>query len=263
MKKTNSKPKWLLFPLLVILAILIVLAARRQFPDKSAIETAGLVAEQPAAVENEQPPEKPAETVQNANPSSVEVQSNTLPNKVQLTVPFLVQAPRANWDALHEDACEEASLIMARHFSNGSSVSEDSGDREIKDLVDYETKNGYGLSITVSQLNDIARTYFNMKNGRVESASIEKIKAELVAGQPVIIPAAGKLLGNPNFKNGGPVYHMLVITGYQGDEFITNDPGTRHGQGYRYKQNILWNAIHDWNSTNINDGRKNYLVFGE
>ena len=39
---------------------------------------------------------------------------------------------------------------------------------------------------------------------------------------------------------------MLVLTGYDERNFVTNDPGTRRGYGYKYTYSILYNAIHDW-----------------
>ena len=41
---------------------------------------------------------------------------NQLPAEINLKVPFVLQAPNALWDALHEDACEEASVIMFNAF---------------------------------------------------------------------------------------------------------------------------------------------------
>ena len=37
-----------------------------------------------------------------------------------------------------------------------------------------------------------------------------QIKEFLMAGKLVIVPAAGRQLGNPYYKAPGPVYHMLV-----------------------------------------------------
>lgn len=189
--------------------------------------------------------------------------SNPLPSKILISVPFTSQAPFAVWDAKHEDACEEASLVMLRHFQQKTTISgPDQADQEIIQLIDYETANGYGISISANQLNQIAKSDLKMTTGRViVSATIDKIKTELAAGRPVIIPAAGKLLGNPNFRNGGPNYHMLVIKGYDGNDFITNDPGTRNGLSYRYTFDTLFKAIHDWDPNNILNGPKNFLVF--
>jgi hypothetical protein len=63
----------------------------------------------------------------------------------------------------------------------------------------------------------------------------------------LILPTLGRELQNPNFKNPGPIYHMLVVQGYtKSGEIITNDPGTRKGKDYLYNPEILFNAIGDW-----------------
>lgn len=187
----------------------------------------------------------------------------SLPKSSVILVPFLVQAPFANWDALHEDACEEASLLMIKHYlDNKPILSQADGDEEIREMVAYEEENGYGLSITLRELSKIASDHYSISGGRVAiDFTIDDLKKEIVAGRPVIIPASGKDLPNPNFRNGGPNYHMLVVTGYDEDEFITNDPGTKNGEGYRYKYGDLYDAVHDWDPGNISNGQKAYLVF--
>lgn len=206
--------------------------------------------------------EKPNNNSDQTNPSTV-LEQQPLPSSAIIDMPFLVQAPFANWDPLHEDACEEASLIMVKHYLDKSGISDlNQGEKEILDLVDYENQNGYGQSITLEQLADISKSYFGLKNPRiVKDVTIENIKTEIAKGRPVIIPAAGRILPNPNFKNGGPNYHMLVVKGYSNDYFITNDPGTKNGEDFKYKYEDLVNAIHDWNAENILNGEKAYLVF--
>jgi hypothetical protein len=188
-----------------------------------------------------------------------------LPEKVLLDVPFTVQAPFANWDALHEETCEEASLMMVRYFRAKESFgSPQAVDDELKALVAWETGRGYTYDVTVRELLRIARDYYSMTSGRViVDPSLEQIKTELSQGRPVILPAAGRLLENPNFTAGGPPYHMLVIRGYDKDGFITNDPGTRRGEGFRYSFANLMDAMHDWsgNKATITSGAKAVLVF--
>jgi hypothetical protein len=71
-----------------------------------------------------------------------------------------------------------------------------------------------------------------------------------------------RLLGNPNFTSPGPLYHNLVLVGYDGDNIITNDPGTKRGEGYVYNINILYNAIHDFpgKPEDIESGKKAMIV---
>ncbi|HLC43917.1 MAG TPA: C39 family peptidase [Patescibacteria group bacterium] len=203
-----------------------------------------------------------------STPSSSAIENNPastkpalLPKNVNLTVPFTSQAPFAVWDPLHEDACEEASLLMIKHFKNGTLIiDKQTVDNEIIDLINWEKETGYGVSITLEDLSVIARIKFNLTSS-VKTASIATIKSELVAGHPVIVGAAGKILPNPNFRNGGPNYHMLVIKGYTTTKFITNDPGTIKGEGFEYTFDALYNSIHNWDQNNILNGVKDYLVF--
>jgi uncharacterized protein YvpB len=201
-----------------------------------------------------------------------------VPATALLDVPFTSQAPFANWDALHEDACEEASLMMVSHYIGKTTwATTAQADQEITNLVNYGASVlGHPKSITMYQLSGLARAYYGtnadavqananlsrLKNGVIMPVnSVDDIKREIASGRPVIVPTAGKLLNNPNFKNGGPVYHNLVIIGYDGKNFITNDPGIRQGKHYLYPYDVLLNAIHDWNAVNILDGAKVMLVF--
>lgn len=205
------------------------------------------------------------EPIERVVPVEKEVVEVEVPAEKNLDVPFLVQAPFGVWDELHGEACEEASLIMARYFITGKGFeSLESADAEIKSLIAWETDRGYKVDVSVSELKAIASGYYNLSGGRViENPTVEIIKKEIAAGRPVIVPAAGRMLGNPNFTSPGPPYHMLVIRGYTADEFITNDPGTRNGEGYKYSYQVLVDAMHDWNGSTatIESGPKRVLVF--
>jgi hypothetical protein len=87
---------------------------------------------------------------------------------------------------------------------------------------------------------------YGLKTRIIEDYSEDDIKKELVAGNLVILSFNGKQLGNPNFRNGGPVYHMLVVRGYNTQGFVTNDPGTRNGMNYSYSWDTLYNAAGEW-----------------
>lgn len=189
--------------------------------------------------------------------------SGERPAEVNLAVPFMLQAPKQNWDMPYQEACEEASLLMVVNFLKGRSTdfSPDEADRLILGLVDYETKQGDPPDVTLSRIADIARNRYGLRTRLTSITSINPLKNAVANGYPVIIPASGKALKNPNFRNGGPPYHMLVVKGYLRDgRIITNDPGTRNGKDYVYSASLFLGAIHDWNNGDVLNGEKVALV---
>lgn len=191
-----------------------------------------------------------------------------LPWSVRIPVPFTVQAPHADWSPTFEEACEEAALLMVeRHLQGGAPFTPETARDEILDLIQWESAKGYDVDITLDELAALARERFGRRAAvyHDDDVTIESIQYLLASGYPVIVPAQGQMLGNPYFSGEGPPYHMLVITGYTPlGSFITNDPGTKRGEGYTYKQHVLMNAIHDWTGKKetVHLGRTSILVIG-
>lgn len=157
-------------------------------------------------------------------------------------------------------------MLMVIHYLNGTALTPAIADKEILELVDWETANGYSQDVTAAQMAEIAEKKFGL-NARVRTdVTKESIIEELAAGNPIVIPAAGRDLGNPYFSGEGPWYHALTIIGYKpgwtGDYFITNDPGTKRGQQYTYRAETLLAAIHDWTGVkeDIRSGRKAMVI---
>ncbi len=204
----------------------------------------------------------------NDGQENIPASPSEIPPKIQIDVPFTSQAPLVNWDKYHEEACEEASIIMVKFFLDKKGINPEIADKEILDMINFEIKN-YGdyKDSTASQMVQLAKDFYGplpeeKKLRAIYDIKREDIKKYLAKGSPIVIPAAGRLLGNPNYTQPGPLYHALVLTGYDGNEIITNDPGTRKGKNYRYNINVLYNAIHDFpgNKDNIENGRKAMIV---
>jgi len=125
------------------------------------------------------------------------------------------------------------------------------------------SKGNLGKDSDSAGIARIAREYYGYQKAEARyDITVEDLKKELAAGNPVIIPAAGRLLSNPNFTGAGPLYHVLVLIGYNSKGFIANDPGTRRGEKYFYSYNVLYNAIHDFpgSKEKILEGRKAMVV---
>lgn len=171
------------------------------------------------------------------------------PGKPLSTIPFYSQAPFGIWDALHEDACEEASILMVKYWVEGVTPDLNTYDQGLKDFINWQEKNGYGISVSIPELYQAVLDFYQFEFAVTTVTGAVELKALIDAGKPVIFPADGKKLNNPNFRDGGPPYHMLVVTGYEGDTFITQDPGTRNGKNYRYSSATLMDAQADWDGT--------------
>lgn len=168
-----------------------------------------------------------------------------------LNVPFIAQAPLGNWDdPRQQNGCEEASLLMAMGWITGERFTAAENEKRITDFADWQiARYGYSTDTNADDTAKLMREYLKYANVRVvHDISTEDIKKELANGNLVLVPANGQRLGNPNFTPPGPLTHMFPVLGYDAatDEFITNDPGTRRGAGYRYASFAVENALQDY-----------------
>jgi len=200
--------------------------------------------------------------------SKIDSVSSDLPAKIKINVPFTSQAPLGVWDQYHEEACEETTLVMLEYYLNQKPLSPPTAEREIQKMIAYEIKNDGDYKDTDAQQTvNLFNAFYGPPNDGKQLKVIydfqeQDLKTYLAKGEPIIVPAAGQELGNPNFTPPGPLYHNLVLIGYDGNDIITNDPGTKHGAGYVYNIHTLYDAIHDFpgQPENIDQGRKAMIV---
>lgn len=190
-----------------------------------------------------------------------------LPAEVNLPVPFTPQAPHAIWNDPYAEFCEEASVLMATSYLTNTAIPDaEYADAALLDIQQFqENRFGFYKDTNAEQTAIIIQEHFAYKNVEVkENPSVEDIQQALADGRVIIAPLAGRELKNPHFKPPGPLYHMLVIKGYTSTgQFITNDPGTKHGADFLYDQTVIMNAIHDWSTDgNINLGKKVVIIAG-
>ncbi|MFH0853858.1 MAG: C39 family peptidase, partial [bacterium] len=183
------------------------------------------------------------------NNLNVDIQPEFLPDEINLDVPFTSQAPHANWDLPYQEACEEAAALMVhRYWTDRPFASKEDADLAILELVNFqETNYGFYQDTTGEQTARFIRDKWDYQTEVYtgDEVTLDLIKQNVAQGRPVIVLAAGRMLGNPNFTSPGPIYHALVVKGYRADGLIiTNDPGTRNGADYIYEPDVLMNAIH-------------------
>lgn len=210
-------------------------------------------------------PDVPLNVVQLVDPvvTTVEVEMKPIPASALLDVPFTSQAPEKIWDQPWQDACEEAAILMLDAYYKKYSLSPLFAKDELQKMVDWETARGWGGSVEIEKVKLTAEWYIGKKDFKIiQNPTVEDIKRSLVNKNPVLVVADGKALPNPNFRSGGPIYHALLVIGYNDEtgEFVTNDPGTQFGAGFRYKYDDLMNSIRDWNGGDVPEGKRVVLV---
>lgn len=202
------------------------------------------------------PEEKKRAEPEEQRADSADVETNIIKEKVPESsliegVPFAVQAPFGKWgNPVFQNGCEEASLVMVEHWLSGKPLSKDIAKQEISALARFEEKwLGHSVDTSAQDTLKLFQDYYGITAGEVKmDIGLVHIREALADGAVVIVPADGRKLKNPHFRQPGPERHMLVIVGYDAEteEFITNDPGTRSGEGYRYAETVLINAIGDY-----------------
>ena len=251
----------------VLMAVLIVAAVPRGM---KYLERQRIIAEQEKVILP--PPEAPSSSSRAAVSSSVSSSLSATPpassvrGSVNWDVPFTSQAPLANWDEVHQEACEEASVLMViRYFQGKSLGTPEQANVDIEALVERNTALGFPVDDTAAEIITLLHDQDPSLSAKLlKNPTADDLKKVLSEGKLVIVPAAGQQLGNPYFTAPGPRYHMLVLRGYTANGYvITNDPGTKRGKEYAYSWDVLIGAIHDWNGGDVENGEKVVVVVGK
>jgi len=183
-----------------------------------------------------------------------------LPAELNLKMTFYPQAPFGNWDLPWQETCEEASvLLVANEYFHHDWTAEQFNDELLK-LVEWEkTTFGDYKHTNDNQTAKILNDYLGLKTVIHENPTFEDVQKVIAKGHFIVMTFAGKHLGNPFYKNGGPNYHAMVIKGYEeGEKIITSDVGTKRGENYVYSWATLDNALHDY-AEPIEDGAKRMI----
>ncbi len=183
-------------------------------------------------------------------------------------VSFTSQAPTGEWGKSEfQNGCEEASVLMVAAWRTGRTYAQDEAKRELITLARFQEKKiGQGIDTDAADTAEILlRDYFGIAQYEVVYDFTPEDLKQATARGLIIVPTNGQVLKNPNFTRPGPLQHMLVVTGYDAEkkEFVTNDPGTRRGEGYRYPEATLYAAIREYPTGKhlpIKEGRKAMIV---
>ncbi len=205
----------------------------------------------------------PAPAAIHAQAASIDWREVTLPAAAHIEVPFVLQAPEADWAEPWQNFCEEAVITMAEGFAAGArEIPPLFAKARMVEIMHYENAAlGFHIDAGADEIALVLKHFSRIKGVRVVEATALAVKEELVKGNLVIIPAAGALLKNKYFRS-PPLYHTVVVTGYDDERgvFFTHDPGTQYGAQYPYDQEALIGAIRDFSQTDGLVDRKVMIV---
>ena len=256
---TSSK-KYVLFAIfgVIVVALIIVYVMRHEQYIKEPVPAETNFQD---VEKNVKPSITPTKTPNPTTPSEkpTPIATNT-PPELNLDAPFYSQAPFGNWDFPWQEACEEASILLAANVYGQHNWTRAQFNDQILQMVAWEKdKFGTYTDTTVAQTAQIVNDYLHLKTITHENPTYEDVQAILQKGHFIVMFFAGKELKNPNFNNGGPTYHALLVKGYKaGQKIITNDVGTKNGANYVYSWSILQSAMHDFDIP-IDNGAKRIL----
>ena len=204
-----------------------------------------------------QGPSAPAE-----QPLESLTETEAAPTSLNIEMPFYTQAPHANWDYPWQEACEEASSLLVANLYLDMNLNLEDYNTELLRLVDWQMEVfGAYEHTTVAQTQQMLLDNYGLESVAHTDPSFQDLQDILNEGHLIIAPFAGKLLDNPNFRNGGPLYHMLVIKGYDAEKnhVVTHDVGTRNGENYVYSWETVEKALHDWHDDDILLGDASFI----
>lgn len=203
-----------------------------------------------------------AASSQNSNWSLV-IDSWPLPTTTNNDVIFFSQAPDGDRNLPRQEACEEASIVLANYFIKNKTLTKDQMRADILSLVDRQMELfGDYLHTTIEQTKQLYEDFYGWSSYIIDNPTIEDIKTALAQWYLIVAPFAGRKLWNPYYSGKGPLYHMMVLKWYDETYIYTNDVGTRRGENYRYSYQTILDANHD-RADNINQWSKRMLVITE
>ncbi len=175
---------------------------------------------------------------------------------INLSVPYIPEAPEGLMVKPWNNSCEEASTAMLDEYYFGNrnqGVTKTKAKQSILYYIDVENKLfGYNGNTNAAEMTKVINEYSKYFEAKIKTnPTLDDIKNELKASKPVIALLYGYNLQNPRiqFARNGSYYHTFVIKGFDDEkkEFIVNDNGDlKQGLDLRYSYDTIMGALRDY-----------------
>lgn len=188
---------------------------------------------------------------------------NSLPKKYELYwVPFFSQAPDGNRNEPYQNACEEASIVLAYYYIKGLNPSKSQYRKDLLNLMVWEQENlWHHKDTTIQEFLILIKKYLSIQSSYIlNNPSVNDIKKLIFEWKIIVAPFRGKMIGNPHYALGWPDYHVMVINWYTADKFITQDVGTIRWKDRYYDISTIMNAMGNGNKKELDKNEKRIIV---
>lgn len=192
----------------------------------------------------------------------LETPTELLPKQKLIDIPFYTQAPKGDWSYPWQESCEEASVaLVVNHYLQKNWNVEQFSQAILQQVEWQKAQWGQYYHSNVEQTRQMMLANFGIDGVIYQDPDFETIKEIINRDHLILAPFAGKFLFNPYYSNGGSPYHMMVITGYDENtmEVLIHDVGTRRGANYRYKWEVVKNALHDYDEVDVLRGQQAFI----
>ena len=195
------------------------------------------------------------ETSPNSTASEAHILENILEQKNSSSLaeetqfespPFTSQAPYGIWESPWAYFAEEACSLMASAWAKEETLGDSSA--SLLALRDWEVSElGTFKDTDLDQTLRILKEYFYLQAELSYDVTQAALLQALDEGKTLLVPVNGQILANPQYGEPGPEHHMILIYAYEGENFLTNDPGTTRGASTSYPIQKILESIQDLN----------------
>jgi len=193
--------------------------------------------------------------------SSLDIRINySIPN-----LPFYPQAPFAtleNWE-IHEESCEEAAILLNHYITQRIWFDAGKMNQDILAANDFELQNGiiadkYSSRYNKYYLRDLTnpsemygllgQNFLHYPDDKIllfTNPSIFDIERFIANKHILTVPMRYTKTFRNQYIRSGKSFHIVNIVGYDEQNFITLDPGTKNGKYLAYPKSLLFSSIQE------------------
>ncbi len=176
---------------------------------------------------------------------------------------FYSQAPFGNRNEPYQNACEEASVLLAYYYATRQTPTKKQYNKDLLNLLAREQNNiGHHKKTTLDQFLYLTHEYLKFPNAYIlENADLDEIKREISKWNIIVASFRWDEIYNFHYSANGPDYHVILLKGYDENNFITHDVGTVRWDNRKYPFEMIMDALAYGNKNDLKHPGNKVIIF--